>query len=186
MEFDTRINSLRNEVLNLNGFKKQMYDNNDISPSHDEELKTLIEKNKQLRNEIDKKLEELNKQKSEYETYKQDQKLLSQEIKDTHEAFLMAKKFYKKNLKIYYTIETRSNEKQTIYLQFFTEAKKECENYSIRLLRNTKTEHYELLETKPKLKKFDELKTTLQETNDVPGVLCDIREAFLKIKNKKS
>lgn len=68
-----------------------------------------------------------------------DQKLLAKEIKDTHEAFLMAKKFYKKHLKIYYTIESRKGEKQTIFVQFFTEVKKETDAYSVKLLCDTKT-----------------------------------------------
>lgn len=72
-----------------------------------------------------------------------DHKLLSQEIKETHEAFLMAKKYYKKYLKMYYTIESRNGGMQTIFLQFFTEAKKESENYSVRLLRDTKTGFYQ-------------------------------------------
>lgn len=72
-----------------------------------------------------------------------DQKLLSQGIKETHEAFLMAKKLYKKYLKIYYTIESRIDGSQTIFVQFFTEAKKESENYSIRLTRDTKIGRYQ-------------------------------------------
>lgn len=68
-----------------------------------------------------------------------DQKLLATEIKDTHEAFLMAKKFYKKHLKIYYTIKSRKGEKQTIFVQFFTEVQKETDAYSVKLLYDTKT-----------------------------------------------
>lgn len=71
-----------------------------------------------------------------------DQKLLSQEIKETHEAFLMAKKYYKKFLKMYYTVETRNTESQMIFIQFFTEAKNDSDNYSVRLLRDCKTGHY--------------------------------------------
>lgn len=72
-----------------------------------------------------------------------DGKLLSKEIKDTYEAFLMAKKYYKKYLKIYYTIEARKGNKQTIFVQFFAEAKKDKDLYSIRLLCDTKTGVYE-------------------------------------------
>lgn len=72
-----------------------------------------------------------------------DQKLISQEIKETHEAFLMAKKYYKKFLKMYHTIESRNAEKQTIYLQFFTEAKRDSEYYSVRLLRDMKLGQYQ-------------------------------------------
>lgn len=72
-----------------------------------------------------------------------EQKVLSREIKDTHEAFLMAKKYYKKYLKIYYTIEARKGDEQTIFVQFFTEAKKDMDLYSIRLLCDTKTGNYE-------------------------------------------
>lgn len=72
-----------------------------------------------------------------------DQKLLSQEVKETHEAFLMAKKYYKKFLKLYYFIENRSKEKQTIFLQFFSETKKDSEKYSVRLLRDTKSGNYD-------------------------------------------
>lgn len=68
-----------------------------------------------------------------------DQKLLAKEIKDTHEAFLMAKKYYKKYLKIYYTIEAKKGDKQTIFVQFFTEVKKDSDVYSMRLLCDTKT-----------------------------------------------
>lgn len=72
-----------------------------------------------------------------------DHKLLTQEIKETHEAFLMAKKYYKKFLKIYYCIEKRSSDTQVIFVQFFTESKKDNENYSVRLLRHTTTGQYE-------------------------------------------
>lgn len=72
-----------------------------------------------------------------------DHKLLSQEIKETHEAFLMAKKYYKKFLRIYYCIEKRYNDTQVVFVQFFTENKKDNENYSVRLLRHTNTGQYE-------------------------------------------
>lgn len=44
---------------------------------------------------------------------------------------------------MYYTIELKSGGTQTIYVQFFTESKKESENYSVRLERNTKTGGYQ-------------------------------------------
>lgn len=72
-----------------------------------------------------------------------DQKLISQEIKETHESFLMAKKYYKKFLKMYHTIESKNSETQTIFLQFFTEARRDSENYSVCLLRNTKIGQYQ-------------------------------------------
>lgn len=43
---------------------------------------------------------------------------------------------------MYYTIETKTNESHTIFVQFFTESKKESENYSVRLSRDTKTGSY--------------------------------------------
>lgn len=55
----------------------------------------------------------------------------------------MAKKFYKKYLKIYYTIEARKGDKQTIFVQFFAEAKKDTDLYSIRLLYDTKRGLYQ-------------------------------------------
>lgn len=72
-----------------------------------------------------------------------DQKLLSQELKDTHEAFLMAKKYYKKYLKIYYTIEAKKGDKHSIFIQFFAEAKRDTDLYSIRLQFDTKTGVYQ-------------------------------------------
>lgn len=72
-----------------------------------------------------------------------DHNLLTKEIKETHEAFLMAKKCFKKFLKIYYTIESRNKDSQVIFVQFFTEAKKDTENYTVRLKRNIKTRSYE-------------------------------------------
>ncbi|KAL0893052.1 hypothetical protein ABMA27_014701 [Loxostege sticticalis] len=139
------INTKRENILLLldDGFKVQKMCNGTIDPNNDDELRILIEKNKQLRYDIDVKIEELNCQQSKYESYKKDQKLLSQEVKETHEAFLMARKCYKKFLRVYYSIEKRNKEKQTIFLQFFTEAKKDSENYSVRLIRDSKSGHYE-------------------------------------------
>ncbi|XP_035433065.1 uncharacterized protein LOC118264607 [Spodoptera frugiperda] len=189
MEFESKVESLHEKFLGVleNGFKhKKLNWNSNVTYNHDDELKTLIERNKQMRQEIDKKLEEFSQQKVQYENYKKDQKLLSQEIKETHEAFLMAKKYYKKFLKMYYTIESKGPGKQTIYVQFFTEAKKESENYSVRLLKDTKTGCYHLSSATPKLSDFKELQKRLDETNDVPGALCCIRQAFINIKmNKK-
>ncbi|KOB77121.1 Protein translocase subunit SecA [Operophtera brumata] len=89
--------------------------NGKVAQSHDDELKDLVEKNRILRNEL----------------------------KETHEAFLMAKKYYKKFLKMYHTVESMNSETQTIFLQYFTEAKRDSQNYSIRLLRNIKTRQYQ-------------------------------------------
>ncbi|CAD0199352.1 unnamed protein product [Chrysodeixis includens] len=187
-EFEDKMKSLHEQIISHieNGFRVQkgIYNGN-IAQNHDDELKNLIEQNKQLRYNIDTKVEELSKQKIQYENYKKDQKLLSQEIKETHEAFLMAKKYYKKFLKMYYTIESKSSESHTIFVQFFTESKKESENYSVRLSRDAKTGSYKLLSVTPKLPEFKEFQQTLQETNDVPGALCSIREAFLTIKTNK-
>ncbi|PZC86407.1 uncharacterized protein LOC110376318 [Helicoverpa armigera] len=188
-EFEAKVESLNEHLINIieNGFKdkKKYNSNNNVLQNNDEELKALIEQNKQLRHSIDIKLNELSQQKNQYENYKKDQKLLSQEIKETHEAFLMAKKYYKKFLKIYYTIEAKSEGSQTIFVQFFTEAKKESENYSVRLVRNTNTGCYQLSSAIPKLKVFEEVSKKLLETNDVPGALCSIRQAFLKSKMYK-
>ncbi|KAJ8730106.1 hypothetical protein PYW07_017144 [Mythimna separata] len=188
-EFEAKVISLHEHVLNVisNDFRAKKYNNynNNIARNHDDELKTLIERNKQLRHDIDTKLEELAQQKIQYENYKKDQKLLSQEIKETHEAFLMAKKYYKKFLKMYYTIESKTEGSQTVFVQFFTEAKRESENYSLRLLKDTKTGCYQLSSVTPKLSIFKEVQKRLQETNDVPGALCCIRQAFMIKKNKK-
>uniref|UniRef100_A0A2A4JS26 Kinetochore protein SPC25 n=1 Tax=Heliothis virescens TaxID=7102 RepID=A0A2A4JS26_HELVI len=188
LEFEAKVESLNEHIINIieNGFKDKKFNSNDnVLQNNDEELKVLVEQNKQLRYSIDTKLNEISQQKNQYENYKKDQKLLSQEIKETHEAFLMAKKYYKKFLKIYYTIESKSEGSQTIFIQFFTEAKKESENYSVRLVRNTNTGCYQLSTVKPKLKAFEELNNKLLETNDVPGALCCIRQAFLKAKMYK-
>lgn len=72
-----------------------------------------------------------------------DQKLLSQEIKEKHEAFLMAKKCYKKFLKMYYSVDPKIDCKQAAYVQFFTEAKKESDNYSVRLIKNLESGKYD-------------------------------------------
>lgn len=55
----------------------------------------------------------------------------------------MAKKYYKKYLKIYFTVEGRQDGKQEIFLQFFTEVKKESKEYSVQLLKDTGTKRYE-------------------------------------------
>lgn len=45
---------------------------------------------------------------------------------------------------------------------------------------------FSVLNVTPKLHIFKELQQRLQETNDVPGALCCIRQAFMDIKmNKK-
>ncbi|XP_011562366.3 uncharacterized protein LOC105392441 [Plutella xylostella] len=151
----------------------------------DVDLQSLIEKNKQLKSDIDSKLQELTKNQEQYEGYKKDRKLLSQEIKETHEAFLSAKKYYKKFLKIYYTIESTADNKQSVFVQFFTESKKETDNYSVRLIRDSKTGHYELTDMTPKVKSFSEVQKKLLDTNDLPGALCHMRQLFLKMKQSK-
>ncbi|RVE51252.1 hypothetical protein evm_004056 [Chilo suppressalis] len=151
------------------GFKTHRFVvNGTLNVNNDDELQIVLEKNKHLRCVINNKISELEIQQNKYETFKKDQKLLSQEIKETHEAFLLAKKFYKKYLKMYFTIESRNNAKHTIFIQFFTESKKESENYSVRLQRDIKSGVYELLNTTPKLKMLKEYQRRLQENNDVP------------------
>lgn len=66
-----------------------------------------------------------------------------QEIKEKHEAFLMAKKYYKKFLKMYFTIESKKDDSQTIFIQFFTEARKDSGKYSVRLQRDISKCKYE-------------------------------------------
>ncbi|XP_045448495.1 uncharacterized protein LOC123656926 [Melitaea cinxia] len=156
-----------------------------LAQTYDEELRRLIESNKELRQAIDLKLNQLTGKQMQYENYKKDQKLLTKEIKETHEAFLMAKKCFKKFLKIYYTIESRNKDSQVIFVQFFTEAKKDTENYTVRLKRNIKTRSYELQSIHPKLKNFKEFQKKLEENNDVPGLLCCLRQAFMTIKEAK-
>ncbi|KAM3964377.1 uncharacterized protein ACR2FA_001352 [Aphomia sociella] len=188
-EFDVKISNISEHIIKLleDGFKRQSFNYNGIvAQNNDDELRNLVDKNKQLRLDIDVKLEEISQHQSRYEHFKQEQKLLSQEIKETHEAFLMAKKYYKKFLKMYYTIESRSNEKLTIYVQFFTEAKKDSDNYSVILTRDSKTGNYELISASPKLQIFKEVQKRLKETRDLPGALYCIRQAFIYIKpNKK-
>ncbi|KAL4712290.1 hypothetical protein ACJJTC_004052 [Scirpophaga incertulas] len=188
--FESKINNINDSVLRLleDRFVKNVghTNNGNIEINSDIKLQLLIVQNKELRHEIDKKLEEVSRHQTKYENLKKDQKLLSREIKETHEAFLMAKKLYKKYLKIYYTIEENKNEKQTIFLQFFTEAKKESESYSIRLSRDTISGKYQLLSTNPKFTTVKELQERLRDTNDVPEFLCCIRQTFIMMKaNKK-
>ncbi|XP_013143108.1 PREDICTED: uncharacterized protein LOC106106989 [Papilio polytes] len=166
-----------------NTFTADNHTSKDITQKSDDDLRDLIEKNKTLKQEIDIKLKELQQQQKQYETFKQDQKLLIQEIKEKHEAFLMAKKYYKKFLKMYFTIESKKDNSQTIFIQFFTEARKDSGKYSVRLQRDISKCKYELLSTNPQLKNFKELQRKLQETNDVPGVLSCIRKSFLTIKD---
>lgn len=68
-EFESRVYSLRDDILNRNCFKIQKFSHNNVH-SHEEELKCLSEENKQLRDEIDSLQETLAKQKTQYETYK--------------------------------------------------------------------------------------------------------------------
>lgn len=68
-EFESRVCSLRDDIVNRNCFKIQKFSYNNVQ-SHEEVLKYLSEENKQLRNEIDSLQETLTKQKSQYETFK--------------------------------------------------------------------------------------------------------------------
>lgn len=70
-ELQLRISCLWEDILNLNGFKIRDFHANDTARSPDDELKMFVEKNKQLRNEIDAKLEDLAQKKSRYENFKQ-------------------------------------------------------------------------------------------------------------------
>ncbi|CAG9786169.1 unnamed protein product [Diatraea saccharalis] len=187
--FEKTINNSRETVAKLleAGFKTNRLVHDGITIfNNDNEMEVLVEKNKQLRHDINIKIGEVESQQYKYETFKKDQKLLSQEIKETHEAFLMAKKFYKKYLKIYYTIEARDGTKQKIFVQFFTESRKEPESYSVRLQRDTKSGCYELLYTTPNLNLLKEYQRRLKQTNDVPELLCCIKQAFDLIKLSKS
>ncbi|XP_039753832.1 uncharacterized protein LOC120629119 [Pararge aegeria] len=186
--FELKINDLCESVLKAfdYGFVNIVVDKDCLARNKDEEFKLLIEKNKELKHEIEIKLKDLSQQQSQYENFKRDQKLLEQEIKETHEAFLMGRKQYKKCLNIYYSIESKSNEMQVVFIQFFTELKKIGESYSIYLLRNSKTHQYTLQSMNPTLRIFKELQRKLQETNDVPGVLCWIRQAFISHKLNKN
>ncbi|XP_059047157.1 uncharacterized protein LOC131842597 [Achroia grisella] len=189
-EFQVKVDNVNERVVKLleDGFKPQNINYNFINTqNHDgDELKNLIDKNKQLRQDIDVKLEDIAQRQSRYEHCKQDQKLLSQEIKETHEAFLMAKKYYKKYLKMYYTIESRSNEKQAIFIQFFTEYKKDSDHYSLSLSRDCNLGKYDLISITPKVPIFKEVQRRLKETNDLPGALYCIRQAFIHIRLSKN
>ncbi|XP_032520785.2 kinetochore protein Spc25-like [Danaus plexippus] len=187
--FELEVNNLCKDVLLVleEGFISKSIDyQTNLAQTYDEELKNLVESNKSLKQKIDIKIKTLTQQQTQYETFKKDQKLLTQEIKETHEAFLMAKKCYKKILKMYFSIESRKNDNQVIFVQFFTESKKDNENYSVRLIRNIKNGKYELLSVNPKLKCLKELQKEMCDTNNVPGVLCALRQAFLALKDKKS
>lgn len=73
IEFEAKVVSLHEHVLNVieNGFRAKKYNcNNNVAQNHDDELKNLIERNKQLRHDIDSRLEELSQQKVQYENYK--------------------------------------------------------------------------------------------------------------------
>lgn len=177
-EFDQKIKCITNNVLHLlecNFFSNNSLDSNS-SVSNQDNLKSLMEKNKELKTDIEANVEKLKQLQLQYEHFKEgkyffkdirflkcsvqiiyilifhsfdniliiftDQKLLSQEIKDTHEAFLMAKKYYKKYFKLYYTIEYEQDNTQKIIVQFFTESRKTTDNYSICLLRDMKTSSY--------------------------------------------
>ncbi|XP_063380680.1 uncharacterized protein LOC134667271 [Cydia fagiglandana] len=186
-EFQSDVRNLSKQIENqLDGFQTQNLNySGSSSKNSDDELRMIIEKNKQLVHDIKSKVEEYEQQQVKYSKFKSEQKLLAKEIKDTHEAFLMAKKYYKKFLKIYFTIESRNDGKDGIFLQFFTEAKKESKGNSVYLLRDSKTKHYEVLEITPGQEICKEVQQKLQATNDVPGALCYIRRHFMKIKKGK-
>lgn len=188
-EFEKKFTNIYETILTLldNAFKSGRPNSTIFAAqSFDEELKYLIDKNKTLKLEVDSLAERVSKKQLQYEERKKDVKMFEKEIKDRHEAFLMAKKCYKKLLKTYFTIESKDTLKETIFIQFFTEAKKESENYSVRFLKDLKTGHYKLLSTTPNLEELKEIKRILDETNDVPGAVCSIRQAFKAMKmNKK-
>lgn len=72
VEFEARVKCLHEHILNLidNGFKVHKYNYNGNVAQNDDELITLMERNKQLRHDIDSKLEDLSQQKIQYENYK--------------------------------------------------------------------------------------------------------------------
>lgn len=72
-EFEAKVVSSHEHVINVieNGFRVNKYNcSNNVALNHDDELKILIERNKQLRLDIDTKLEEFSQQKVQYENYK--------------------------------------------------------------------------------------------------------------------
>ncbi|XP_073945320.1 uncharacterized protein isoform X2 [Choristoneura fumiferana] len=144
-DFKANVCHLSKQISNqLEEFQVQNFNySGNACRNSDDELKIITERNKQLVHEIKTKVEEYERQQIQYGKFKSDQKLLAKEIKDTHEAFLMAKKYYKKYLKIYFTVEARKDGKQQIFLQFFTEVKKESKEYSVQLLKDTNTKRYE-------------------------------------------
>lgn len=72
IDFQAKVVSLHEHVLNIieNGFRVNKSNFNNSVPQNHDELKTIIERNKQLRHDIDKKVEELSQQKLHYEKYK--------------------------------------------------------------------------------------------------------------------
>ncbi|XP_047994989.1 uncharacterized protein LOC125233150 [Leguminivora glycinivorella] len=186
-EFKADDPNLSKQITNqLHGFQTQTLNySGSLAKNSDDELRMITEKNKQLVHNIKSKVEEYEQQQEKYNKFKSEQKILATEIKDTHEAFLMAKKYYKKFLKIYFTIESRTDGKDGIFLQFFTEAKKESKGNSVYLLRDSKTKHYEVLQITPGQEICKEVQQKLQVTNDVPGALCYIRHHFMKMKKGK-
>lgn len=73
-EFEVKVKFLRQHILNLleDGFTtvSKLNFNGSKVLSNDDELKTLTELNKQLRLDIDNKVEAFSKQKIQYENYK--------------------------------------------------------------------------------------------------------------------
>ncbi|CAF4922109.1 unnamed protein product [Pieris macdunnoughi] len=186
--FETSVLNYTQDILNVFDnrgiLQKPAYLKNSAN-TLEEELDILHQLNKNLRKEIEENLEKLSQKQNEYEGFKQDHKLVTNQIKETHESLLMARRCYKNFLNFYYTIESRQTDQQVIFIQFFTQSKRDSEKYSIRLLRNTQTGKYSLQETNPTLKNNKYAERILEHTNNVPGVLAYIRLGFVLIKKHK-
>ena len=70
-DFEPYLCSLQEDVLNKTCFKIQLNNSNYVVNSHVEQVKKLTEENKQLRLQIDAKVNEVAKQKSLYDSFKQ-------------------------------------------------------------------------------------------------------------------
>ncbi|CAH4032574.1 uncharacterized protein LOC123715015 [Pieris brassicae] len=186
--FKTSVLNYTQDILNLFDnrciLQKPAYRPNSAN-TLEEELDILHQLNKNLKKEIDENLEKLSQKQNEYESFKQDHKLITNQIKETHESLLMARRCYKNFLNFYYTIESKQIDQQVIFIQFFTQSKRDSEKYSIRLLRNTQTGKYSLQEINPTLKNNKYVVRILEHTNNVPGVLAYIRQGFVYMKKHK-
>ncbi|VVC87318.1 unnamed protein product [Leptidea sinapis] len=189
LSFESCLNSISERVLHLlhqDSLGLHLNSKENQLSKNEEDLHSLIEINQKLRHDIEFKIKDLKIQQTQYDNFKQEQKILSNEIKETHEAYLRAKKYLKKHLKFFFTIsETNDTADQVIFVQFFTEARKESECYSVKLSRNIKSQKYTLLNINPELKISKDIQRLLQEDNCVPGVLSCIREAFRVLKDDK-